>query len=284
MSLFIFGDSFIEPIVKTLNYREDYILKYFFGKTMKGLSKNTNISRKEIEDIIKKNISSKTKCIIFAFGYVDVITSYYYTKYISKKKYNIHIIIKNYVNFIKNIKLSNPNTKKIIINFFSPSISNQYLFILKILTNANIKIDDFEKLSDKEIKNNFTIDFIINKYIKDSEYLHNQCILHNIEYLSFYEDMTNDDHKLKKEYIPNILINHHYKWDTFLQLFVQKINECGCDLKLTEKNKNEVIKLYELYKKYFKIYHFDKNYYKNSINYYKKILTRIIKRWNKIHS
>jgi hypothetical protein len=193
------------------------------------------------------------------------------------------MIIKNYVKFIKNIKLSNPNTKKIIINFFSSSISNQYLLILKILNSASIKINDFEKMSDKEIKDNFRIDFILDKYKKNSEYLQKQCILHKIEYLSFFENMTNKNYKLKKEYVPNILINHHYKWDTFLKLFVEKINKCGCDLKLTTKNENEVLKLYKEYLKSFKIHHFDKNYYKNSVKYYKKILLRIIKRWNKIH-
>lgn len=281
-SFFLFGNSFVEPMVKTFSYHKDYVIKYFYAKSMKGLTKNNNKNRKEILYKIHKKISSKTKCVVFCFGYVDVIMSYYHNKYVSKKNYNINEIIKNYVLFIKNIKLPNPNTKKIIVNFFNTSISNQYIYILKVLISISMDINDFEKISDENIKNDFSVDFMMNKYIEDSEYLHNQCKLYNIEYLSLFEDMT-VNHKFKNIYKPHNIFNHHYRWDTFLKLFVEKINECGCNIQLTDKNKHDIIKHYDIYKKKYKIHYTDKNSYKNSLKYYKKILVRIYNRWNRIH-
>lgn len=248
MSLFVFGDSFVQPF-EILNFYEKYIVRSYKGKTMKGLTKNNSEISKEILENIKDKISKDTKCIIFSFGYVDVINSYYYTKYIKKQDYNIREIIRKYVNFVKNIELPNQNIKKIIINFFYTSLHNEINIIYNILKSCKININDFEKLSDKEIKNNFSLEFIKKKYMNNSKYLSDQCDLNNIKYISLNNDILNENHKVKNEYLPkNIPFNIHYRWDTFFVLFIKRMNDCGCDIKIKDENKNEVKKHYKLYK------------------------------------
>ena len=82
MTTLIFGDSFIGNF--TLVDDDNLKIHKFKDATMKGLGKPDNENRKKIIKITNKN--KNNTCMIFNFGQVDFNFSYYYDRFVQKKK------------------------------------------------------------------------------------------------------------------------------------------------------------------------------------------------------
>lgn len=220
MSTYIFGDSFVGPF----NLVDDKQIKInkFKGATMKGLLKDDNENRKKIIEIIKdaKNIG----CIIFNFGQVDLYFSYYYKRFIKKKRFIMEPMIKKYVEFINNIDCKNCN--KIIFSVYPSPLKDENVF--NSLINYGILSEkNVESISKMERQKLSNYKFRFNMYKKFNNLLEKYSKMYKINYINFENVLLNKDHTLKKDFInPANDTSIHLLWEPLIPIILSKIEQC----------------------------------------------------------
>lgn len=225
MTTLIFGDSFIGPfsLIKDNNLK----LYKFKGATMKGIGKYDNENRKKIIDTINKN--KNINCIIFNFGQVDLYFSYYYNKFINKKKFMMTSIIKKYVEFINSLNCNNCN-KIIFAVYPSPIIDENVFNVLLsygILSNNNV---NSISNSDKKKVSNYI--FRYNMYLKFNNLLQKYCKLHKINFIKLDSFLLNKNKKIKSKFIdPISKFNIHLLWEPIIPVILSQILCCNIEKK-----------------------------------------------------
>jgi hypothetical protein len=208
MSIYVFGDSFVGPftLVKDANLK----IYKFKGATMRGLTKDDNKNRLDILDIIKKQ-NNKINCMIFNFGQVDLYFSYYYTKFVNKKKFMVDEFIKEYVQFINSIDCKNCN--KIIFGVYPHVVKDEHVF--DCLISYGILTEEIVKsISDKKKLKLSAYGFRCELYSLFNILLKKYCDEYNIIYINFEDEILDKDKKVKSEFIDSVSkYNIHLLWD-----------------------------------------------------------------------
>jgi hypothetical protein len=212
--IFIFGDSYVRCF-DYLNKNPNTIVKSFPSKSASSLYKN------EIGDTILKLLNlykNDIKCILIAFGQVDIHFIYYNKEIELEQKFSYEKTIENYflfimklTNYTKNIYVINilPNTAKtnnfIELLIYAKSISKENSSKFKNLLNSK---DQIKRLS------------IINKKLKL------KCKKDKITFLELNKYIILDNYKINSIYITKSPYDLHLFWETFIILILKKFKTC----------------------------------------------------------
>lgn len=239
MTTLAFGDSFIGPF--SLIKDENLKIHKFRGATMRGIGKKENENRIKIIETVNKN--KDINCMIFSFGQVDLNFSYYYNKFITKKNFMISSIVKNYIDFIKNLNCN--NCKKIIIPLYPLTIKDENVF--KSLISYDILSSDIvNSIDDLEKKKLSSFSFRYNMYLKFNNLLEKYCNLYKINFIKLDDILLDNNNKLKKKFIiPYSVRNIHLLWEPLVPILLSRILKCG----INNKYKKD---LTDSYKKFIK--------------------------------
>lgn len=130
------------------------------GTSIEDITSTNN----KLNKILKEDIKTKFKYLIFILGQIDIFYNYYYKK-INNKKFNYKKIINNYMNLLNSLKINN---KKIIIFAIIPNnIIYDNIFINKIKKKYkinNLFIQQNKKYFKYKFRENLRLKF--NKYLK----------------------------------------------------------------------------------------------------------------------
>jgi hypothetical protein len=212
--IFIFGDSYVRCF-DYLNKNPNTIVKYFSTKTASSLHKN------EIGNAILKLLNlykNDIKCILIAFGQVDIHFTYYYKEVELEQSFSYDSIIENYFLFI--MKLTN-YTKNIYVINILPNSAKTNNFI-KLLINAK-SISKEKSVKVKNLLNNkeqIKRLNIINKKLKV------KCKKHKINFLELNKYIILDNYKINPIYITKSPYDLHLFWETFIILILKKFKTC----------------------------------------------------------
>jgi hypothetical protein len=244
MNIIVFGDSFTETF-KALKSKHMNI-HTFFGASMKGVGRVDNKNRKIIQNIVKKNYS---KCLIFNFGHVDLFFSYYYVRFIQKKKFKMEPIIHNYVKFISSLRAQN----KIIMAVYPSPVDDSNVF--KSLDFFGI-IPKKSNINTTDKKRTSNYNFRFNLYKKFNKLLKIYCDRYQVIFVDVGKELLDDNNRVKTQFkkITNSL-DIHLLWEPILPILVSKLSMCI-------------------------IPNIDKNQLKNE---FKKYLINKVKKYNKTH-
>jgi hypothetical protein len=220
MNTLIFGDSFIGPF--TLLDDNNIKIYKFKGATMRGITKETNETRKKIITLVNNN--HNYKCIIFNFGQVDIFFSYYYKKYIQKKKFMIDQFTKKYVEFIYGLNCN--NSKKIIFAVYPTTIKDENVFntllAYGILSDADIKL-----ISKSDIQKTSNFNFRYTMYAKINNLLKKYCNIYKLTFINLDNVLLNKNKRLKSMFIdPMSAYNIHLLWEPLIPILVSRITKC----------------------------------------------------------
>ena len=239
MSILILGDSFVGPFT-LLNSKnlEIYLIK---GKSMKGLTKENDIHRNKIKNLVNKYQNKNLECIIFNFGNVDLHLSYYYKKFIKNEIFFIEPMIKKYVEFIHSLDCNNCN--KIILSAYPTTLKDKNVFdsLLHYQVLSKNDIDSISKI-DKEKTSNFN--FRYNMYKNFNNLLKKYCKIYNITYINLDNELLNKNKKIKQKFVDQISnVNFHLLWEPLLPILLNKI-KCNIPKKYKinlQKSKNKYL-------------------------------------------
>ena len=213
----IFGDSFVKPF--NLIKSEKIKIYYKPKKTMKGISKKNDVYNCMVNEI--KN-NKNIKYMIFLFGFVDITYSYFYMKYVKKKKFNMKTIIKNYVITLSNLPID--NKKKIIINTM-PNGSGEKEFENKVRYRYSIP-----QLSKQQRYNEFSIKCRNKRREKFNQILKNYCKEYKIKYIDIDKQLFDKNNCLLEKFIIPNRYDVHIIWEYQLELLTKKLKKYGFEL------------------------------------------------------
>lgn len=216
--ILFFGDSFIN-IFTLLNNKYYKIYKYK-GASIKGLTKKDNKNRGNIINII--NNYNKINCCIFSFGQVDIHFSYYYKKFVKKEKFTIKNMIIDYVDFISSFDNCE---NKIVIGIYPSAVNDEDVYgqLLNYgIINNDIEIDKYY----------FDHKFRHKLFSLFNDFLKNECIKRNIQYIDVGEIVLDKNNKVKEIYKdPISKYNIHLLWEPLIFKLLEKIKGCNIDTK-----------------------------------------------------
>tara|TARA_B100000902_G_scaffold392957_1_gene446324 strand:+ start:4170 stop:5051 length:882 start_codon:yes stop_codon:yes gene_type:complete len=241
MSILVFGDSFIGAF----NLINDNNLKIhkFTGATMKGLGKIDNENRNKIITITNKN--KNNKCLVFNFGQVDLYFSYYYTKFVTKKEFDMTSIIKNYIEFINGLDCNNCN--KVIFAVYPTTIEDKDIFDV-LISYGILSKKEVESISDSDKKRVSNFNFRYNLYSKFNKLLEKYCKLYKITFINMDNILLNNNKKLKSIFLdPISKFNIHLLWEPIIPIIISKMVGCNCKI-----NKKYKVNLKKTFSRYIK--------------------------------
>lgn len=238
---YVFGDSFSGPF--TLINNPKVYVKMFKGATAKGLSKPNNENRITIENIL----ADKTpKCLIFYFGNVDALFSYFYVTFVEKKTPSIEEftseIVQKYVDFIKSFQADNTYVITITYNpfndeYFANAIKKYSGLPKDIRDDVMSYKDEINQKYNRELRNQIIDSFNDNlkKMTQDTQIKVadlNQLITHN----GLVDEKYIDTHSK---------YNIHLRWEPLMPVLIQLFDKCGIKEKYLENLEKSEKKYFE---------------------------------------
>lgn len=212
--IFIFGDSYAKCF-KELNSSPNIIVKYYGGKSAKGINKEIG---EDIIKILEKN-SKDICCIIILFGQVDIHFSYYYKTIEHNTDFLYDGVINNYIDFI--IKLKKYTSEIYVINIL-PNTAEPVEF-RDMLVHANT-------ISEKNKNSKKLIDMLIIKnqikrLKKINDLLKKKCDQIGVAFLNCNKYILQSN-KINPIYITKTKYDLHVIWETFIILILKKYKTC----------------------------------------------------------
>jgi hypothetical protein len=210
---YIYGDGASGPFFILENSKIK--INRIRGTSIEDITSTNN----KLLKLLKKDIQTEFKYLIFILGQIDLFYNYYYYK-IKNKKFNYKKIINNYINLLNSLKID--NTKIIIFAVIPNNIIND--------NNFTNKIKKKYKINNLFIQQNikyFKYKFRENLRLKFNKYLKKKCKINNINFINCDNLILNKNNKIKNKYINPDKNSFHIIQDYQLEIMTKKLKKHG---------------------------------------------------------